>query len=311
MKVKLYNILGILLTIIIIGGILYPWSKRNIKEGFVTDQDRLAFFQFLLDTRRHAHKYKNKILKLKTQAEKNLKTVNGQDYIKYVTDIKDNITNVGNSFRDGALEIKTKINENTIKKLNNDVNTFVNLISTLPIDTPNPNSIDPSASIPLTNIGTIKSVNTGIIMNVKHLSPYNLGQDTYNNIVSKNNLKTTFPIIMIFMNNGCLTYGDNGKYYSKYCELTSKTQYFVFKKILNGTDYARDHLLGDYQIKQKFLNENENPDEFPFNIIYPVDNATKCVRIDIDGISIEDCKPSNSNIDQRWSSTHISNKSCY
>jgi hypothetical protein len=310
MKVKLYNILGILLTIIIIGGILYPWSKENTKEGFiVSDGDRLAFFQFLLETRRHANKYKTKILNLKTQAEKNLKTVNGQDYIKYVSDVKDNINKVGNSFRDGALEIKNKINEETITKLNKDVNTLVDLISTVPVSTPNP--MDPSSSIPLTNIGTIKSVNTGIIMNVKHLSPYNLGQDTYNNIVSKNNLNTTFPIIMIYMNNGCLTYIKDGKYFSKYCELTNNTQYFVFKQVSNGIDYANDHLSGDYQIKQKFLNENENPNEFPFNIIYPVDNPNKCIRIDLDGISIEDCKPSNSNINQRWSSTHISNKSCY
>jgi hypothetical protein len=148
-------------------------------------------------------------------------------------------------------------------------------------------------------------------MNVKHLSPYNLGQDTYNNIVSKNNLNATFPILMIYMNNGCLTYGDDGKYFSKYCELTNKTQYFVFKQVSNGIDYANDHLSGDYQHKQNSLNKNENPNEFPFNIIYPIDDPKKCIRIDIDGISIEDCKPSNSNIDQRWSSTHISNKSCH
>ena len=60
MKLKITNIIGILLTIIIIGGILYPWSKRNIKEGF-DDAAVLPLFQFLLDTRRHANKYRNKI----------------------------------------------------------------------------------------------------------------------------------------------------------------------------------------------------------------------------------------------------------
>ena len=37
----------------------------------------------------------------------------------------------------------------------------------------------------------------------------------------------------------------------------------------------------------------------------------KCIKIDIDGISIEDCRPLSLNLDQRWVSSPISKRICY
>ena len=130
MKLKITNIIGILLTIIIIGGILYPWSKRNIKEGF-DDAAVLPLFQFLLDTRRHANKYRNKIQKLKDSAEKNLMTVDGDDYIKYITNVKDQITKISDDYKDKAINIKYEINEDTIKNLQQNIKDFENIINDL------------------------------------------------------------------------------------------------------------------------------------------------------------------------------------
>jgi len=309
MKLKITNIIGILLTIIIIGGILYPWSKRNIKEGF-DDAAVLPLFQFLLDTRRHANKYRNKIQKLKDSAEKNLMTVDGDDYIKYITNVKDQITKISDDYKDKAINIKYEINEDTIKNLQQNIKDFENIINTIPPSSEQSDPSTPINPIPFNNIGSIKSISSGINMNVRHLNEYTLGSETYNNLFNNHNLDKKLQIIMIHMNNGCLTYSDDGKYFSKYCELTNRNQYFIFKTIQDGQQLLNDHLKGDYNTKQKLINSTISSN-FPFNIIYPIDNPNKCIKIDIEGLSIEDCKSSDINFEQRWLSLHTSNKSCY
>ena len=313
MKLKIANIIGILLTVIIIGGILYPWSKRNMKEGFGTASDAavLPLFQFLLDTRRHANKYRNKIQKLKTAAEQNLKTVNGEDYIKYITNIKDKVDKLGDDYKDiGGTLIKSQINEETIQKLQQNIQDFETIISNIPPSTSDQTSTTSTTVIPFNNIGSIKSISSGINMNVKHLNEFNLKTETYNNLFKNHNLDKNLEIIMIHMNNGCLTYDSDGKYFSKYCELTNSNQYFIFKIIKDGNQLL-EHLTGDYNTKQKLINSASLEENFPFNIIYPMGNKFKCVKIDIEGISIEDCKSSDINLDQRWLSLNTSNKSCY
>jgi hypothetical protein len=147
-------------------------------------------------------------------------------------------------------------------------------------------------------INSIKTAETGINLNVKHLNSKDFNEKDYK------------PKIMIFLNNGCLTYKESeNKYIAKHCEMTDQLQYFILKKITNGEDYL-EHLTGDYHKQQKLINKNSSSSLYPFNIIYPIDNIKKCVKVDLDGLSIEECKPAKINLDQRWLSSSLNIKSC-
>jgi len=299
---KFSNIIGILLTIFVISIILHPFYKQNI-EKFETSQLK-TIYDTILETRLEANNYLDRIKALRDNLNQN-GTVSLDNYTKLINDInnefyertKDKDTN-------GILEIKNQLNNDKINDLINKINDLNSKFSTL---------ITPSAnSSNLNLINSIRSLETGINLNVKHL-----------NISDYNNDPAIYqPKIMIFFNNGCLTY-INGiivrdkKYNSKHCEMTNKYQYFIFKKITNGTD-LENHLTGDYLELQKNINlistSNNNlisqNNLYPFNIIHPIDEPTKCVKVALDGISIEDCKPTTLNMDQRWLNSHITKKSC-
>jgi hypothetical protein len=308
MKIKISNILGILLVIIIIGGILYPWSKRNV-EKFTDPVDIpiegvTTLYDFLLESRIHADKYKKKIIDLKNIVESDLKTVDGKDYVNLVNDFKKTLSTIQSENENiGAGEIKKTINNEIVKDLEENINELMN---TMGLTATNINNLDLSNN--MNTIASIKSVASGVNMNVKHLNIETLGLETFNNLNTKYNLDPKNPTIMLFMNNGCFTYNDDGKYYSRHCELTNKNQYFIFKRINNGQEMIQ-HLSNDYLKQQELLNKTPNTKEFPFNIIVPIDNIKKCIKVDIDGISIEDCRPTNNNNDQRWVSSP-SAKSC-
>ena len=106
MKLKLINIIGILLTILIVGGILYPWSKNNV-ERFQNTQtpeessstvDNIAeiqnkiktLYQNLLETKLYANDFEGRVNALSEQIDKK-GTVDGNDYIKLINDINSEI----------------------------------------------------------------------------------------------------------------------------------------------------------------------------------------------------------------------------
>jgi hypothetical protein len=324
MKLKLINIIGILLTILIVGGILYPWSKNNVErfvdppisipEGSSTSpaassiedmnelQDKIkTVYQNLLETRLYANDFEDRVNALKDQTDKKV-TVDGGDYINLINDIQNELQKKIESSESMGYVINNQLQNNKIIELNNNITLLSDKIKNLGFNITNPIS-----SLENSNIKSIKSIHNGVNLNVKNLSLYNLDKNTYNSISS--NISPEHSTIMIFLNNGCLKYTD-GKYTVNNCELTNVNQYFVFKKIENGVDFL-NHLDGVYLEQQKNINQNNNTTQYPFNIIYPISNMKKCVKIDIDGISIEDCRPLSLNLDQRWISSPITKQNCY
>jgi hypothetical protein len=319
MKLKLVNIIGILLTILIVGGILYPWSKNNVEQfidpplplptnpsidASLEMQSKLkTVYQNLLETKLYANDFQDRVTALSEQIDKK-GTVDGGDYIKLINDIKDELQKKMDDSEILGYKVNNELTTDTINELNNNINILTNKIKNLGFSvtdstaTPSPNN---------SNIESIKSVHNGINLNVKNLSLTNLDATTFNSI--RSNISPDYPTIMIFLNNGCLKYTKD-KYNSNNCELTNVNQYFVFKTIENGEELLK-HLDGVYLEQQKNINQNKDNSQYSFNIIYPISNMKKCVKIDIDGISIEDCRPISLNLDQRWVSSPTSKQICY
>ena len=282
-NIKFANMIGILLTICIISIILYPWSKQNI-EKFET----LSLYDSLNNTQTMADNYNKKINLLKTEFNEK-GTVSIDDYKKLINDINDEFKKTNEKdLQDGILKIKNNLNQNKIKEIQDEITYLTNLTknTSSPQNTNSPNQNE---------IKSIKSLQSGINLNVKYL----------------NDDKNKNKIIMIFLNNGCLTYKDN-KYISQYCEITNTDQHFILTKIDNGSQLSSKYLDNDY-LKQQNLNNNltnNSENSYPFYIICPNNNSLKCVKVDLDGISIEDCKPSTLNSDQRWIPSNFTIKSC-
>jgi hypothetical protein len=297
MKLKVItNIIAILLVTIIIGKILYTWSKNNIEKFGNPSPDLLSkfdsVFNNILQTRLYANDYNDRINFLKDIVEKK-GTVDGDDYINLINNVKSKLNDESANYNNKGNEIKREINNDIIKKLESDINYFDKKISS---------TVD-NNSTSSNNINSIKSVKYGINLNVKQITPTIIGNQIFNDM----KLPNDNPIIMIFLNNGCLTYDPNtSNYSSRHCELTNKKQYFILKKIESKIKLL-DHLTGDYADLQK--NTTGDDDSYPFNIIYPLDEPNKCISIDFDGIGIINCRPSTLNIKQRWL-TSQNNKSC-
>jgi hypothetical protein len=318
MKLKLTNIIGILLTILIVGGILYPWSKNNVERfedppsstpptsSSIQDMTELqekikTVYQNLLETRIYANDFEDRVNALKDQTDKKV-TVDGSDYIKLINDVQNELYKKIESSESMGYVINNELQNDKISELNNNITLLSDKIKNLGF-----NITDPIESPQNSNIESIKSIHNGVNLNVKNLSLSNLDEKTYNSI--RSNISPQHSTIMIFLNNGCLKYTD-GKYSANNCELTNVNQYFVFKTIENGVEFL-NHLDGVYLEQQKNINQNNNTAQYPFNIIYPISNMKKCVKVDIDGISIEDCRPLSLNLDQRWISSPKTKQNCY
>ncbi len=312
MKLKLINIIGILLTILIVGGILYPWSKNNVErfgnssettssiDNSVIQNKIKTVYQNLLETQLYANDFETRINTLKDQIDKK-GSVNGDDYIKLINDIQVELQKKMENNESNGYKIKNELQNDKINELNTNIISLTDKIKNLGFYINGPKE-----SSYTNNIASIKSVHNGINLNVKNLSSTNLDPSTFNSI--KANI-SEYPTIMIFLNNGCLKYVD-GKYTANNCELTNSNQYFVFKTIKNGEDLL-NHLDGAYLDQQKNINQHNDISQYPFNIIYPISNQKKCLKVDIDGISIEDCRPLSLNFDQRWISSPTAKQICY
>ena len=288
MILKFSNIIAILLTIFVITIILYPWSRS--KQNIEKFEDKIkTIYDTILETRLEANNYLNRIKVLKDDLIES-GTVSIDDYTKLINDINNEFyERTRDKDKVGILKIKNQLNNDIIQDITDKINDLNNKFSTL-----TSTSIIPADNLNNLNlINSVKTLQTGINLNVKHLniSDYNIDQIIYQ------------PKIMIFLNNGCLTYKDT-IYNSKHCEMTNQTQHFIFKHITDQKDFL-NYLSGDYLTLQQNINE-----PLDFNIIHPIDDLTKCVKVDLDGISIENCKPSTLNMDQRWLYSSITKKAC-
>lgn len=320
MKLKLINIIGILLTILIVGGILYPWSKNNVErfadpltekspDSVKTVADIQGeiktVYQNLVETKLYANDFDARVNALKEQIDKK-GTVDGDDYIKLIIDIQNEMQKKISDNESLGYTINQELQMDKITELNENINSLSKKLTELGY-----NITGSGESQDTEIIKSIKSVHNGVNFNVKPLSMKSLGISEYNSI--KNNIHRNHPTIMIFLNNGCLKYdndkndNDENKYVINRCELTNANQYFVYKIIENKTELLK-HLKGDY----KKLQENNPGDDsqYPFGIVYPISNNKKCLKIANDGISIEDCRPLSLNFDQRWISSPITKESC-
>lgn len=284
MILKFSNIIAILLTIFVIAIILHPFYKQNIEKF---EEKLKTVYDVVLESRLDANNYLNRIRVLRDNLNLN-GTVSIDDYTKLINDINNEFyERTRDRDTSGVLEIKNQLNNDTIQDITDKINDLKAKILTLNNFPTDLNSTN------LNLINSIRSLQTGINLNVKHLNIKDFNKDS----------SIYQPRIMIFLNNGCLTY-QNGIYNSKHCEMTNQKQHFIFKHITNHTDFL-NYLSGDYKTLQLNIT-----DTFDFYIIHPIDDLTKCVKIDLDGISIEDCKPSTLNMDQRWFSSSITKKSC-
>ena len=284
MILKFSNIIAILLTIFVIAIILHPFYKQNIEKF---EEKLKTVYDVVLESRLDANNYLNRIRVLRDNLNLN-GTVSIDDYTKLINDINNEFyERTRDRDTSGVLEIKNQLNNDTIQDITDKINDLKAKILTLNNFPTDLNSTN------LNLINSIRSLQTGINLNVKHLNIKDFNKDS----------SIYQPRIMIFLNNGCLTY-QNGIYNSKHCEMTNQNQHFIFKHITNHTDFL-NYLSGDYKTLQLNIT-----DTFDFYIIHPIDDLTKCVKIDLDGISIEDCKPSTLNMDQRWFSSSITKKSC-
>ena len=284
MILKFSNIIAILLTIFVIAIILHPFYKQNIEKF---EEKLKTVYDVVLESRLDANNYLNRIRVFRDNLNLN-GTVSIDDYTKLINDINNEFyERTRDRDTSGVLEIKNQLNNDTIQDITDKINDLKAKILTLNNFPTDLNSTN------LNLINSIRSLQTGINLNVKHLNIKDFNKDS----------SIYQPRIMIFLNNGCLTY-QNGIYNSKHCEMTNQKQHFIFKHITNHTDFL-NYLSGDYKTLQLNIT-----DTFDFYIIHPIDDLTKCVKIDLDGISIEDCKPSTLNMDQRWFSSSITKKSC-
>lgn len=217
MKLKLVNIISLFIVIIVIGTILTPWSKKNM-ENFedlikvvsnnVSADKTLG--QYILNVNNDANDYSSRINELDKKIKSN-GPLNTDEYNEFINNVSDELENKFNIKKHiGNYLINEKVKTNKINNLTDEISLLENTLSTIPLPTIN------------NTYKSIKSNKYGVTLSIKELNSNNNGTIT----------------IMIFLNNGCLTYDntkpDNNKYITKYCELQNLNQRFIFRKINNN-----------------------------------------------------------------------------
>jgi hypothetical protein len=237
MKLKLVNIISILIVIIIVGSILTPWSQQNNEQFAVyieqTNNNNTGLKtlnEYIQDSSISAFDYNNRI----TALENKLKTdgpLNKQDYDSLISNVQNDLNdseNYNKNVEIGKYLIIDELKKNKINELTAEVNSMESQLLQFPIQTSSPNSA-----------GSIKSVKYAVTLSIKKTA------------TNPNNTKT----VMIFLNNGCLTYhtptstpspspststqthsnsSNIPKYYVKHCELQNPNQKFIVKEIKNN-----------------------------------------------------------------------------
>ncbi len=302
MKFKLNNFskfIGFIIVIIVVIYILFPWSKKNT-EGFGTglstpaptinasnpfndatvDSQFKSLFEYLYETHQYSEEFKRKIAALKGVVEnKDNQLVKLEDYKKIINELKKLIyeDNKAQSQIGGYL-LRKITQETKIDNLNNeikDLNTDIDKAIRESVITPYPNATLPPPGSEIKK--SIKCIGTGLHLNIKELDQTLLSEKnadgTYKINANGNNGEKR---ILIFLNNGCLTYDKtkeklDEKYYVKICSLNNQNQIFQLNEDIIGSGYK---------------------------LIQPITDNTVCISMDLNGISIENVNEDK--LEQRW-----------
>ena len=234
MKLKLINVVSIFIVIIFVGTILGNWQKEKFTVSVLSDtsnnDNTTTISDYITTVYNSTVDYKNRINEL----QKNLNEQGPIDILQYnklLEDSKKEIDmNLDNKQKITKFLINNKLYESKVSKLNAEIHQLETDLASIPTQPPN--------AISNTKNYSIKSLKYGSQLSVRELSDKS---------------------IMIFLNNGCLTYDDNSNYSVKYCEITNPRQ--VFK--INF-----------------FLDNNTN-----VCTISPASDLTKYLKIDDNGLS--------------------------
>jgi hypothetical protein len=284
---KPHHIIGFLITIILISYLLYPWSKQNIKEGLTERFDDISskfnimdefenLFDYVLKSRRMSKKYGVKINALKDKL-KNEGTVRIEDYRKILDHISKIIQEEYNPDRT-AFILKQESQNMNIEDIYQQAVELGELVNK-----------KTDSKISGNNIGSVKSVDSGINLNVQQLQNDKL---ELKDIVFSDDKHP----LMVYLNNGCLTYEVNGKYGTQHCEMQNPKQYMIYHKITNRNELNKHIMDSELHVTEK----SDLDKLYPFNIITPYNNDKMCLQVNNEGASFEDCRPLNSNDQQKW-----------
>lgn len=302
---KSYHLIGFLITVIIVIWIIYPWSRENVKENmrehFENSEHNMnninninimnefeTLFNYVLKSRRMSKKYEKRINALKDQL-KTQGTVRIEDYKKILADLSEIIKNEYDP--DKAYFIIKQENQNTnIEELYKQAKELDKKMS-----------IKNNDPISRQGIGSIKSIESGINLNVKQLDKKDLDLKDKDKIFDDDQ----HPL-MVHLNNGCLTIEANGKYGTQHCEMQNPNQYMIYRKINNMNDLNK-HIMDD---ELKMTDKNNLPRLYPFNLLTPYNNSKTCVQVDSSGLSAQDCRALNTNNDQKWIDNALPRPGC-
>ena len=312
LNIKHYNIIGFFITIIIIYCLIYPWSKQNVKGGNVKGgnvkggnvqegfEGSLKFnimdefenlFDYVLKSRRMAKKYGVKINALKDALKNEGTTVKIEDYRKVLDQISKIIEDEYNPEKASF----------TLKQASQNINIDDIYQQAKQLEEQLNKKNDSRINTNGYSIGSIKSVDSGINFNVQQLKSDKI------DIASKDQMfgDNKHPL-MVYLNNGCLTYEANGKYGTQHCEMQNPTQYMIYRKINNRNELNTHIADPDLHVSEKSdLNKL-----YPFNIITPYNNDKICLQVDHEGASFEDCLPLHSNEPQKWTDNALPRQGC-
>lgn len=215
MKLKLVNIISIFIVIIVIGTILTPWSKKNmenfenIKVVSNNQPGTQNLGQYILDANEIANDYSARIRALDEKIKSD-GPLNINEYNNIINTVSDDLNDKFNIKKHiGNYLVNEQLKKDKIVNLYNEISELETNLSNIPLSTTN------------NTFKSIKSNKYGVILSIKELSS---NSDTVT--------------MMIFLNNGCLTYDDtqpvNSKYTTKHCELQNLNQRFIFTKMNNN-----------------------------------------------------------------------------
>lgn len=254
-----------------------PTNNYMVPGGVITDSqcafDRIE--DVSKDTKEDEEQYK--IL------EEKYKVPTFQAYHQFYTNTKEKIKNNNNSHLNSFIvdqylqDIKTNSLKNEIGKLDD-------LIKISNSQTESSTPIDNS-------IKSIKSLKYGIALNTSQIGK------------EEQSIDSEKDPMMIFLNQGCLSYSPNGKessddtrspYWVKLCQKNNADQLFKINQIKNKTDY--NAVIDNPKLHQT----TEDSDKiYPFNVVQPNSNNKQCLTLNKKGLSIENCLPIRQE-DQIW-----------
>ncbi len=185
-----------------------------------------------------------------------------------------------------------------INKLKNEIGTLNNLIN---LDNNNNQCPDPLKQ-PENAIKSIKSIKHGISLNTHQQS--NSKSEPNSQCPSFQPVNPEKDPLMIYINQGCLTYSIDGKnisddtrkdnYWVELCQKGNKQQLFEIKQIKNNQEY--NTIIPD---KRTHLLDESSNKIYPFNVIQPRDNNKVCLTLNKNGLSVENCLPLKKD-EQEW-----------